>query len=333
MLKRLFARGIWAAVLLSGCHAAQNLKEPMMRNTGVHVVERDATVAIGNALVEVTFDLKVGEYQLAGRRDPRCAIDGARFHLADTGGAVLVPRAGTRHAASSQDVTGPQGKGKRLAITAATAGGPDLLLEVELYEGKGFVVLNAGLENKTGKPIQVGRIHPIVAAAFKGENVAEGFAALDGTTGCLPTRVWTEGRVECRNGLLAKFGRKPTRCLVIGGLTYHDFEKFARIDRKKDRIEFDCWSEDPVGRRVEPGERYLPNDKIYVDLCSQDPFQALEQYARCVKAAQGIALPVYDFPTAYGPRTRPAPQAVATRPTSSPIDGLQGVTATILRPP
>jgi hypothetical protein len=284
-------------MVLSGYCVGAEPEEPAMSEDRVTVVERGDQVILANKGAEVMFDLKAGEYGIVGRRDPRCAISGARFHLADAAGSVLAPPAGARYAASSQDVTGPLGKGKRLTVAAAAAGEPSALLEIELYEGKGFVVLSAGLENKTGKPIQLGRIHPVVAAAFKGENVTEGFAALDGTTGCLPTKVWTDARVECRNNLLAKFGRNPTRCLVIGGLTYHDFEKFARVERGADCINFDAWSEDPVGRRVEPGERYLPDDKVYVDILSEDPFAALETYGWAVRLAQGIELPTYDGPT------------------------------------
>jgi hypothetical protein len=284
-------------MVLGGYCAGEGPKESAMSEDRVTVAERGDLVILANKGVEVTFDLAAGEYRIVARRDRRCAIAGARFRLADTAGTLLAAAPDARYAASSRDVAGPLGKGKGLAIAGAAAGGLELLLDIELYEGKGFVVLSAGIENKTGEPIQLGRIHPIVAAAFKGENVAEGFAALDGTTGCLSTKVWTEGRVECRNNLLAKFGRNPTRCLVIGGLTYHDFEKFARVERQADRINFDVWSEDPVGRRVEPGERYLPDDKVYVDITAQDPFAALEAYAWNVRLAQGIELPTHDFPT------------------------------------
>jgi hypothetical protein len=285
---------VLTAVLLTHCPGEARSG---MDRSEVVLTQRGDVIAIGNAMVEVAFDLAAGEYRIIARRDPRCAIVGARFHLADTAGTLLAAAPDARYAASSRDVAGPLGKGKGLAIAGAAAGGLELLLDIELYEGKGFVVLKAGIENKTGKPIQLGRIHPIVATAFKGEEVAERFAVLDGTTGCLPTKVWTDGRVECRNNLLAKFGSKPTRCLVIGGLTYHDFEKFARVDRQADGIHLDAWSEDPVGRRVEPGERYLPDDKVYVDITAEDPFAALEAYAWNVRLAQGIELPTYDFPT------------------------------------
>ncbi len=54
---------------------------------------------------------------------------------------------------------------------------------------------------------------------------------------------------------------------------------------------------DPVGRRVDPGERYLPEDRFYVDFATDDPFRAAEQYGLAVRAAQRAAPNPYTFPT------------------------------------
>ncbi len=54
---------------------------------------------------------------------------------------------------------------------------------------------------------------------------------------------------------------------------------------------------DPVGRRVDPGERYLPEDRFYVDFATDDPFQAAEQYGLAVRAAQHAQPNPYTFPT------------------------------------
>jgi hypothetical protein len=218
---------------------------------------------IANPTLELTFDRTTGELQINDRRDPKARL--------------------------SSRVVGREWACRRRPNGLSLASKDGALLEIELHDG--YVALAAGLVNRTKKPIQVKELRPLRGVAFAGLDVTENFAALDGTTGCCPTKVWTNGQVECRNNLLAKFGTNPTRCLVIGGLTYHDFEKFARIDRHADRLEFEVWSADPVGRRVEPGERYMPDDKVYVDISSRDPFAALEQYARSVRAAQRITLP------------------------------------------
>jgi hypothetical protein len=217
----------------------------------------------------------------------------------------------------AESLSGPLGAGKRLRLTTVARGTPDSLFEVELYEGKPFVALNAGVHNRLDRPIRLRAIRPLTGVAFPGLKVGENFAALDGESGCCPTRVWFGEHVKCRNNLLARFGSNPLRCLVVGGLTYHDYEKFVEVTRRPDRLEVSVWSEDPVGRLVEPGERYLPDDRFHVDLSSRDPFDALEAYAWNVRLAQNVELPTYDFPTVclwwasqVGPPANDSPGAV-----------------------
>jgi hypothetical protein len=54
---------------------------------------------------------------------------------------------------------------------------------------------------------------------------------------------------------------------------------------------------DPVGKRVDPGQRYLSSDQFYIDVTGTDPFVALEKYGQKVRQAQEIQLSMYDFPT------------------------------------
>ncbi|HSP42107.1 MAG TPA: hypothetical protein VLO11_04500, partial [Luteolibacter sp.] len=54
---------------------------------------------------------------------------------------------------------------------------------------------------------------------------------------------------------------------------------------------------DPVGKRVDPGQRYIAEDRFYIDVTTTDPFEALESYAMRVREAQRIELSMYDFPT------------------------------------
>jgi len=56
-------------------------------------------------------------------------------------------------------------------------------------------------------------------------------------------------------------------------------------------------AKDPVGRRVDPGETYLPDDRFYVDFATGDPFAAAEKYGLAVRAAQQARPNPYTFPT------------------------------------
>jgi hypothetical protein len=57
---------------------------------------------------------------------------------------------------------------------------------------------------------------------------------------------------------------------------------------------------DPVGRRVDPGTTYVPDDRFYLDFTTPNPFEALERYGLAVRAAQHAKPNIYDFPTVCG---------------------------------
>jgi hypothetical protein len=54
---------------------------------------------------------------------------------------------------------------------------------------------------------------------------------------------------------------------------------------------------DPVGRLVDAGSTYLPEDGFYVDCGTPNPFAALEQYGWCLALATHAQPHIYDFPT------------------------------------
>jgi hypothetical protein len=57
---------------------------------------------------------------------------------------------------------------------------------------------------------------------------------------------------------------------------------------------------DPVGRRVDRGTTYVPDDRFYLDFTTPNPFEALERYGLAVRAAQHAKPNIYDFPTVCG---------------------------------
>ncbi len=67
----------------------------------------------------------------------------------------------------------------------------------------------------------------------------------------------------------------------------------------KPRVSYtaNLFAKDPVGKKVDPGSTYLPDDNFYINFDTEDPFIALEDYGKRVSSAQGIKLSMYDFPT------------------------------------
>jgi hypothetical protein len=95
-----------------------------------------------------------------------------------------------------------------------------------------------------------------------------------------------------------KFGEtKKPDILVAGGITYHEFEKFVKLNRGDQTLQLHIYAQDPVGRMIDAGQTYWPNEKFYLNFGDENPFEALEQYASVLRAAQKIDLNYYDFPT------------------------------------
>jgi hypothetical protein len=82
------------------------------------------------------------------------------------------------------------------------------------------------------------------------------------------------------------------------------------------------FARDPVGKRVDPGQSWFPEDAFYFSIGHTNPFDALEQYGDALKDFQQIDLQYYTFPTVClwyaqhleyggGPSVNDAPGAVA----------------------
>jgi hypothetical protein len=87
-------------------------------------------------------------------------------------------------------------------------------------------------------------------------------------------------------------------------------------------LRINLYARDPVGKRVDAGQSWFPEDAFYVSVGHDNPFEALEQYGAELKEFQGIGLEYYTFPTVClwyaqhklygdGPSVNDAPGAVA----------------------
>jgi hypothetical protein len=120
---------------------------------------------------------------------------------------------------------------------------------------------------------------------------------LDGNGGGPDNMVRTGGDLLTYNNLLLcrKRGEQAAN-IVLGGMRYEEFVKFVEVtDGSPKRLSL--YAEDPVGKRVDPGERYLSPDRFYLEVSTPDPFESLERYGRTLKRAQDVELDTYTFPT------------------------------------
>ncbi len=181
----------------------------------------------------------------------------------------------------------------RMLIECVSSSAPQLLLEFTLNSG--FLELRAGLKNTTAAPIRIKKFMPLTGGVvFPGGEWSD-VRTLNAPTGAGQTRVTRDAIRSSANNLLLTLKQSGERCsLVLGGLKTVDFTKWAHIEAGH-TASLEAY--DPVGRLVDPGELYLPEDSFYVDAGTANPFEALERYGLALRQATGAKPNPYDFPT------------------------------------
>jgi len=244
----------------------------------------NGTVVLENDRVRMTYNLTSGRYSIF---DVARGID----LVADASTVVDATESTAANATRTCEflnISDDLGVGVTARIVSGAPGSVSLILDLSVYTGKPFLVLNCGVINHTNRDIRVKMIRPLEGMAFP-NRAYPNFKILDGESRTYFTRVTNDSAKSCLNNIFALFGESGAwNCMVLGGLTYHDFEKSARISKTSHGLRVAVWAEDPVGRLVAPGEIYLPDDKYYLDGVTNNPFLSLEQYGLAVRAAQKI---------------------------------------------
>ena len=261
----------------------------------VQIRRQDQVASIENCVLRVDYDLTKGTWS---------AIDKRRGHVIISAASSRADRFtsiadGASRNFIAEPLSDALGMGQSLLVTTAVPGGPKLLLRISLYDDHGFIALAAGLDNSTGQVIQLKEVCPLQGEAFAGFDTQSGYRTLDGFSGGAKTYVAHDGRKrKSLNNMLMTFGFPGgNRSLVLGGLSYEEFEKYTEVERRPDAIAVHLAASDPVGKRIDPGVRYLVDkDRFYIDFLTDNPFEALETYADRVRLAQPVELPVCRFP-------------------------------------
>jgi hypothetical protein len=191
-------------------------------------------VALFNAEARLEFDLSKGTYRILGDGGKHPIISGARMKINDW--STDDPDFRRFHAERVGE--GPFGLELALDLQCSAAGKPDLLFSIALHEG-GFFSLRGGIVNATDRPLRVKDIHVMADGVIhEGVDMTKDFALIDGFSGGEPLEygarfyspLTRSNALKSRNNILLTFsegGRR--RLLVMGGLIYDDFEKFAGI--------------------------------------------------------------------------------------------------------
>ncbi len=269
----------------------------------VSIRQEKRNVLLENELTRLTFNADSGMYNIVNTLNGEEFLHNAVFSIE----SLTSSNPFLTYSWKEEPVADRIGNGRKLVITGSKPGLPEIILEATLYTGKTFIVLGCGLNNNTGYPVRIKSFHPLAGKKTYTEGKKDLFFLLDGNAGGENTCVTTENLMQSRNNLLCVFGRPGNRAsVVMGGLTYNEFEKYARLEKKvvssindKNRItlDLDIYASDPVGKLVEAGTAYIPDDKFYFDFGTTNPLESLDQYGQTIRKAQDIRLNVYDFPT------------------------------------
>lgn len=246
--------------------------------TGVWMGACGDRVILQNSRVRVDYDVSLGTYSITDIKDSLASITGAHLQVNELASNSV----GLEHYCQSRSVKDALGVGRKLTVTTTGLGRPELVLDITLYKDRGFVVLAAGIDNITDKPIKVNYIDPLAGAVAYGRlNPKSDLRMLNGVS------KETDGRtMECANNLLVTFACAGKRkSLMLGELTHRDFAKFAKADARGAGIKVGLCCLDKAGKSVDAGSRYVSKDKFYIDLTTPDKFEALAQYGLCVRTA------------------------------------------------
>ncbi|MCP4197718.1 MAG: hypothetical protein GY762_11275, partial [Proteobacteria bacterium] len=168
----------------------------------------------------------------------------------------------------------------------------ELEVDFQLRPGSAAATLGFSFKNLGSKPVRLRRVN-VLTGKFMASLGRKTLQMLNGDSGWSKTEV-CKPPLKAENNMLCFFGDPGRmRSLVVGGLTYADFRKFVNATE----MSLDVYADDPVGKRVDPEAVYNSADRFYVDGMTDNPFEALESYAKVTEKARSVKLHYYTFPS------------------------------------
>jgi hypothetical protein len=194
---------------------------------GVHISEFFSVVSIENEQIRVSYDLKKGSYSAFDKVQKIDALYNAVSQINE----FRSDDAGVKNNYSVEPIAGKAGDGAALVITSQNEGSPDQVLKIKLFDKKGYILLQSGIDNNRKESFVVRKFSPVAnASLFRGLDLKENFRVLDGEGGGVQTSIRKEPVLLSQNNLVLNFGNEQKRhSFVAGGVTYQNFEKFALI--------------------------------------------------------------------------------------------------------
>lgn len=192
-------------------------------------------VILQNSQVRLEFDLSEGTYDIFKQEVPQPVLANAALRINQW--STVSEHVETSW--SQREVSDALGKGIALDLSFKLEGTPELLFSFILYKGESFFSATAGIQNSSDAVVRVKEIYVLADAdIYRDFDVSDDFAMIDGFSGGEPLEygerfyspLTRANALKSRNNIYLTFKNKTERHqLLMGGLSYHDFEKFATI--------------------------------------------------------------------------------------------------------
>jgi hypothetical protein len=211
--------------------------------------QAEEVVSLQNEQVCFAFDLARGDYRIIDKKQDTTAVAGAVFKANSWSSSDKE----LKRTWSQRAVSDELGQGRALDIKVEGVDRPGMIFSVVMYDDQDFLTFSAEIINTTNGNIQIKEISPLADGRFyPDEELAKDFAMVDGFSGGEPLeygkRIYSplnrNNALKSRNNIALTFSKGDARhVLVMGGLTYQDFEKFASLIQSR-RVELEKGKDD-----------------------------------------------------------------------------------------
>lgn len=260
-------------------------------------------ISITNNRVSVSFDLRKG--QLSYMAGERRLIDGA-YCAALVNGEERLSTQFTWDSWSRATVTDALGLGSSLVITSTAREGIRLTLEITLYDGKEYAVLEETIANMGQRPVRVDQLKPLAVAAngkfLAGISPRRAVLFLNsystvGYRGVVPMlpvpRIAIPGSLPDGTGNLRLgdysgwwvhviWNEDNSLGFLSGALTANKWKTWIDVHRDLMSRRFSDWSVNNQGRAILLAGQVFRSEKIMIGTCN-DPLVCLDEYGLAIR--------------------------------------------------
>ena len=260
---------------------------------------------IQNSMVRVIFNMETGRYSAYEQESGLPYVLNAYTQVNDD-------KSTDGYAFHMEDVTEDGFAGKTMRLIGEKAGRNGVVLDVELEDGRGEIVLTAGIVNTSGAKVKLMQMYPLVAnyagggGIFIGPDPEKDHALLTGEGNWTVPRIVNGVNATSKNNTIISYRDDPSKeSFVIGGLTTYEFQNTidtayhtgTSLDNNgRKGVDAKIRIYDNTGRLIDEDQLYM-GDKALVNFTEKNPYDALETYAK--KQADAMHVDLIDFDPYY----------------------------------